>query len=140
MSIANPSYLAKGDIIPSRFVKQDGTNDFAVIQATANDRTAGVAQDGTREAPIPSVATNLAAKTGETLRVHGDGEDALLELGGTVTPGDRLKSDSVGRGVVIATTGSVNQNTAAVSLEGGVSGELIRVQVERQVERPVDAT
>jgi hypothetical protein len=124
----NPSYIAGGTIRPSRFVKYTA-NDFEVAEADANEKIAGISQEGTRTAPIPDVSTNEAAQSGETLQVYGDGEDCLLELGGTVVPGDDLKSDADGKGVVIA-TGAALQQIGAVALEGGVSGELIRVQVK----------
>lgn len=128
MPSANPSYVAGGDIAPSRFVKA-GSTDFEVLQATANAQILGIAQEGTREAPIPSVSTNLAASDTETLSVYGLTEECLLELGGTVTVGARLKSDANGKGVAAATTGTTAQEYGAIALEGGASGELIRVQV-----------
>jgi hypothetical protein len=132
-----PSYIAKGDINSSRFVKSDGTNDFAVVEGTANAEVRGIAMEGSREAPIPSVTSPLAAKTGEGLLVYGNGQQCLLELGGTVSAGDVLKSDSAGKGVVIATGGDTLQHIGAVALEGGVSAEKILVEVDIRSERPV---
>ena len=136
MSFATPSYIAKGDVYTCRFVKSDGTNDFAVVQATANDVVRGISQEGNREAPIPSVTSSLAAQDGESLKVYGETQECLLELGGTVAAGDRLKSDANGKGVNIATTGTTEQNIGAVALEGGASGAKIRVQVAISETRP----
>ena len=130
MPSPNPSYIAGGTIAPSRFVTHSQANDFEVTQAAANDKIAGISQEGTRTAPIPDVSTNEAAQSGETLQVYGDGEDCLLELGGAVNPGDELKSDADGKGVQIA-AGATVQQIGAIALEGGASGELIRVQVKR---------
>jgi len=128
MAIAGPSFIAKGDIYPCRFVKQDDSNDHAVLQAGANAKIIGVSQQGTREAPIPSVSTALAAAANESLRVHGMGEECLLELGGTVAAGDDLKADANGKGVVIA-NGTTTQEVGATALSSGVSGDKIRVMV-----------
>lgn len=123
----NPSFLAGGNISPSRFVKPDLGTDFSVIQATANSTIAGISQSGSREAPIPAVTTPYAAADGESLRVHGMGEVCLLTLGGTVAAFDQLKSDGNGKGVVAA-AGVTTQEIGAVALQSGVSADIILVQ------------
>ena len=129
----NPQWMAKDDIRPSRFVMSDLENDFSVVEATANRKTVGVSQQGTNNPPIPSESDDFAAISGETLRVHGLTEECLLKLGGTVVVGDDLKSDSAGRGVVIA-QGTSKQEVGALALQSGTINQLIRVQVERRVE------
>ncbi len=124
----NPNYIASGTIRPSRFVHATD-NDFEVAESGANEAIAGISMEGTRTAPIPDVATNEAAQDGESLHVYGQGESCLLELGGTVNPGDLLKSTATGTGEVI-TSGAALQEIGAKALEGGVSGELILVQVQ----------
>lgn len=132
----SPSFTAEGDIRPSRFVKI-GAADFACLEADANNETLGIAHEGTEEAPIPSVSTNLAASSGGQLRVYGEGEECLLELGsGGATLGGKLKSDADGKGVDIATTGTTIQYYGAVALEAGSAGDLIRVIVQRGSVRP----
>ena len=111
-----------------RFVHQTD-NDFEVAEANANEAIAGISMEGTRTAPIPDVTANEAAQDGEPLQVYGQGEVCLLELGGTVNPGDLLKSDADGKGVVIASGGTL-QEIGAKAVEGGVSGEAILVQVQ----------
>jgi hypothetical protein len=129
----NPSYVSGGNISPSRFVKFDLGTDFSMIQATANATIWGISMEGSREAPIPSVSTVYAAQDGETLQIYGETETCLLELGGTVAAGDKLKSDGDGKGVVI-TAGTTTQQVGAVALQSGASGEKILVQVHRRSE------
>jgi len=124
----NPTFMAGGNIVPSRFVKWNLGEDNTVIQATANAKIQGIAQEGSREAPIPSVSTVYAAQDGEEIHVYGQGEVCLLELGGTVAAADDLKSDANGKGVVV-TAGTTTQEVGAQALQSGVSGEKIRVQV-----------
>ncbi|QDU97528.1 hypothetical protein [Lignipirellula cremea] len=135
MAHTSPCYVAKGDIVPMRFVKVHSA-DFSVVQATANAAVRGVSQEGSRTAPTPDVSTLLAASSGETLLVYGETEDCLLEIADDVSPGDKLKSDANGKGVPIATTGTTLQQIGAVALEGGASGDRIRVQVSLGSERP----
>jgi len=129
----NPQYIAGGNITAGRFVTFSPTADFTVTQAGANVKIAGISMVGTREAPIPSVTTPYAAQSGESLRVHGDTEVCHLTLGGTVEPGDDLKSDADGKGVKIA-GGTTTQEIGATSLQGGVSGDSILVQVSLRAE------
>ena len=50
----------------------------------------------------------------------------MLTLGGTVTRGDRLKSDASGQGV---TTTSTGDEIGAEALAGGASGDMVPVRV-----------
>lgn len=129
--MSSPNLVAKGNILPSRFVKFDGTNDYGVIQGTANARVAGIASEAGRECPLPSVSTMYAAQSGDPIHVYGDGEQCLLELNDTVVPGAVLKSDGNGYGVNWDVTGTTTQEGGAVALQGGVAGDKIRVQVKR---------
>ena len=122
-----PSFRAGGDVSPSRFVKLNASDDNQVLQCGANERPIGISQKHTKAFPIAG-ASGLAAADGDGLEVHGEGEVALLEYGGNVTRGDRLKSDADGKGVAVATSGPV-QNAGAVALESGADGELHLVQV-----------
>lgn len=134
-SIGTPAF-AGGDIYPCRFVKQSAAADFNVLQAEANDPIKGISQNGTNLPPIPDVTSDKAAVAGQQLRVHTAPEGCLLELGGTVTASDRLKSDADGKGVAIATTGTTPQRYGAVAQQGGVSGEKVLVEVVIGVESP----
>jgi len=129
----NPNYVASGNITSSRFVSPVSGSDFTVAQAIANSKIAGIAHEGSREAPIPSVTTPYAAADGESLVIYGQGEVCKLVLGGTVENGDDLKSDADGKGVII-TDSTTTQEIGATALEGGITGDHIRVQVQLRAE------
>jgi hypothetical protein len=121
-----PSFLATGNINPSRFVSLSG--NMQVQQAGANDAALiGISDPGTDFAPGVGAGSTLAAKAGEGLRVYGIGKVTLLTVTAAVTYGQRLKPDANGQGVVVG-TGSV-QNVGAIALESANAGELCRVYV-----------
>ena len=122
------NYMSGGTIRPSRFVNTLTTEDNTVEEADANEAIIGIAQEGAREPPLPGV-TLVAASDGDNVQVYQDGDECLLELGGTVAAGDYLKSDTGGKGVAIATTGATAQEIGARALGSGASGEKIRVRV-----------
>ena len=130
--------VAGGTIYPCRFVKPSTAADDRGLQATANDRLIGISYDHGKHAPLSDLVTdNPHAEAGDSLGLYGDGDNnVLLELGGTVTRGDRIKADANGKGVTVATTGTTIQQSGAVALESGVAGEKIRVHVQVSSERP----
>lgn len=131
--MSTPNYVAGGNIYPSRFVKASTAADFRVLQATANDRIAGISGIGTNYPPIvdPAITVNgYHAVAGQNCRVHGENDECLLELGsGGVTRGGLLKSDADGKGVAVATSGTTKQFPGARALESGSEGDKIRVEV-----------
>lgn len=130
------SFQAAESIAPSRFVKQNTSADHRVDVCDAiNDKVFGISHESTRTAPIPSASTD-AADAGENLLVYEDGDECLLELGGTVTRGGEIRSDATGKGIAIETTGSEQQRVGARALESGVSGDKIRVQVTIDTHAP----
>jgi|TARA_R110000824_G_scaffold41446_1_gene123295 hypothetical protein len=132
--------MANGDIRPARFVElQNASGQARAIEANANEKVIGISMNGTNKAPIPDVTSTNAAESGQHLRVHVQGEETLLELGGTVAAAAFIKSDADGKGVAALTTGTVTQEIGAVALESGVSGELIRVKVQLHRHRPAIA-
>ncbi len=133
----NPSFLPKGDIYPSRFVKMDGS-PWGVIQASAaTDKIIGVSGVGTQIAPGITGADGLAGRNGGPgIRIHGDGEQELIELGGTVDEGDLLKSDSDGKAVAVSFAETTNVFSGGRALEAGVSGNFIRMAIQVQTLRP----
>lgn len=134
-----PELVAGGDIRPFRFIKIDSTPgaSHTGLEADANDELIGVCGGETNYAPLSGIiTTNLHAKAGQPIKLHGDGEETLLELGDTVTQGQKLKSDNDGLGVPIASIGTTLQRYGAIALENGAAGERIRVQVLLGSERP----
>lgn len=115
--------VAAGDINPRRFVKQ-GSGSGKVVQADANAVIYGISQSGTRR-----FDSAIAASAGEGLRVYFPGEICELETGAAVSQNDRLKADSVGRGVVVSAADG--QQYGAIALEAaGAAGVFIKVRVE----------
>lgn len=129
--------IAGGDIRPFRFVKMDGTDAHEGKEADANERVIGICGGSTNQPPLSDlVLTALHAIEGQQIRLYGEGDQTILELGDTVTPFQRLKSDADGKGVPIATSGTTIQHFGAVALEGGSAGDRIEVQVQIGSERP----
>lgn len=126
------SRVANGNIAPSRFVKLDTSNQGRVLQCGAGERVYGIAQKETHNIALSGGGfttpdDGYAAVADEMLNIYGPGDPGvLLECGGTVTQGDLLKSDSNGKGVVVA---SNNDFYGARALEPGTSGQLVRVEV-----------
>lgn len=138
-SMSVPMFVSQGTIIRSRFVIAYASENHTVEEADANERTIGVATDSGRRAAIPSVTADPpeAAQEGEQLEVRFPGEIALLQIGsGGCSPGDRLKSDADGKGVLIATTGTTIQQIGAVALTAALEDELAEVLVVYASERP----
>lgn len=121
-----PSYgfKAGGNILPARFVIMSGSN--TVTQASTGEKVIGVSQRGTRNAPYSSLDDTYAAIAGESLNVYTEGDVCGLMLGGTVTYGDFLKSDSAGRGVA---SSADQEKYGARALKSGTVGEIIEVEV-----------
>ena len=123
-----PSFtkVANGNITPARFVKLDVTADGRVLQAGAGEQIYGISQAGTRNTPYSTLDDGFAAIAGENLKIFGPPDkEIMLELGGTVVRGDRLKSDASGRG--LATVIALDE-VGAIAAASGVLGELIPVQ------------
>ncbi len=131
MSLSVITYQASGNINPARFVAQMPGSDFQVIQSTASTRPVGISHNGTQEAPGTDADAGFAATNGRLLRVYNTGEEGYLELGGVVSAGDFLVSDSVGRGVTASLTSTSNQTLGAFALQSGFIGHKVRVQVRQ---------
>lgn len=116
----NATFLASGTIAPCRFVKQ--SDSYTAAQAGAGDTVIGVGQ----QASDAFNSLTVAATSGQPIGVYGNSQECYLEFGGSVTAGDRLKSDSAGKGV----TANATEGSGAVALESGSSGNLYRVRVQ----------
>lgn len=119
-------YAAGGNILPARFVMHSTAADWTVLEATSGALTCGVSPRSTHTAPLSGLDDGYAAVSGESVRIFVEGEVCGLELGGTVTAGERLKATTNGKGIA-ATAGATY---GAVALQAGVSGEIIEVRVE----------
>ena len=122
------SYVANGNIAPSRFVKADSSVGKVVANATATTFMLGISGEATRNTPLTGYDDGYHAIAGENCRVYGDLEECLLELGGTVSFGDLLTASTGGVGI---TTTTNNHAYCAQALQSGVSGQLIKVKVLR---------
>lgn len=121
------SFMANGNIRPSRFVKQDTTANFKVLEADANERTIGVSNEATREAPISGSST-YAAIAGQELGVYGPGDECYLEIGsGGCVAGDLLTPDADGKGVINTTD---KRWYGARALETASENEFAKVLIE----------
>lgn len=134
------SWIAGGNIAPSRFVKASTTANNTALQATDGsashgDPVVGISQKGTHNVPgtIGGVAIDdgYAAIAGMSVGVYDQadsekGQFIDLELGGTVAAGDYLKSDANGKGVTSSTDGDYY---GARTFVAGVAGQLVRVQI-----------
>jgi len=130
-----PSYslTADGDIRPSRFVKLATGTAGRVAECDAGEQIYGVSGPSVRNAPYSTLDDGLHAVAGEGVLVYGPPEkDVMLELGGTVTRGQFLKSDADGKGV--ASTAD-QERVGAIALDSGTSGKLIPVQLLPPMER-----
>lgn len=125
--MAYQSFRASGNIYPARFVKFVTTSTGKVAECDAGEKVYGISQLGVRRDPYIETLGRAAAD-GEPIMVFDDGEDCTLEIGGTVVPGDRLKSDADGKGV--ATTTNLDEY-GAIAINGGSSGDQILVKVQR---------
>lgn len=119
------SKIAGGNVTPARFVKLDSTVG-RVVECGAGEDMFGISQPSTRRLALSGWDDGFAAVAGENLNIIGPGDDeALLELGGTVTHGQNIKSGAAGVGVAATTD---KDKVGAIALQSGVSGELIRVK------------
>lgn len=111
---------AGGTIRPHRFVKF-GATENTLLECDAGEAAIGIAD---RIGSPPSVPAAIQAVEGERLDYVLIGITDL-ELGGAVDQGEYLVSDADGKGVAYAGSGWVG----ARALEGGVSGDLVRVKL-----------
>lgn len=105
---------AEAAIATDIFVKI-GVADRQFIPSTAGAKIIGISTD-----VIAIDTTGPVAYTGEY----------KLKIGGTVTRGDYLKSDSSGFGITVTTN---LDEYGAVALESGVSGDTISVLVQNGI-------
>lgn len=119
--------VATGNIAPCIFVKLATTADGKCTAAGAGEKIFGISGPSERNPPLDGLQDGFHAIAGENVHIFTAGaRDVLLTLGGTVVPGDRLKSDASGFGVVTITN---LDEYGAIAMAAGVSGERIPVNV-----------
>lgn len=119
------SYIARGDIRPSRFVKRDTASNHGVLEADAGDTPVGVSYEGTRYAPLPNVSP-LAAISGEPVLVYTEGMPCEIVAAASITSGQYLKPDADGQAIV-AVAGDIY---GAIADASGASGQNVKVTVK----------
>lgn len=117
---------AGGNVHPMVFVKLDTAADNQVLECGAGDTPFGISQRGTRRAPFEGLDDALAAIAGEELLVYQLHEDCWLNIGASVTPGQRLKPSTGGVGIPVAAD---QDKYGAIASQAGTSGKLIEVTV-----------
>ena len=122
------TFISTADIYAARFVKLSTAPPGRCTQCGAGDKVYGISQLGLRRSPYVEATAGRVAAVDEPVGVFDDGEECLLEIGGTVTAFDRLKADANGKGVV--TTTNLDEY-GAIAFQSGVSGDQIRVKVQR---------
>jgi hypothetical protein len=119
MPLLNPNYVAGEDLYPKRFVKRATDEGNAVLMNdSGTTASVGVTQNGTREAPIPSVTEALAAKDGEPVRVHGLGDTCEVESGEALTDGAELMAGTNGV-AMLATAGNYVSGICQKAVDSG---------------------
>lgn len=116
------SKRAGAAVNPRRFVMMD-TLSTLVIQAAAVT------------SKIFGVSGILSVASGGVVDVSLVGEIAEIECGDTVTFGDLLTSDSVGRAIELSSTilASSSARSGGMALESGVVGDIIHILVYPQL-------
>lgn len=124
--LGDMSYIAGGTIRPHRFCKH-GTTERTVLEADAGEVTIGISHGSKRFAPWSELDDGNHAVANESVGLHGEGEIAYLQIAGTVSYGDLLKSDADGCGV-----GSVADDEwyGAKAEQPGVADDVIKVRVK----------
>ena len=126
-----PSWKASNTIAPCTFVTIDPNFDEQVLQSVVGDMPIGVMWDGMRLTPGLAGSDNtIAAISGDYgFRIIGLGNDCLIQLAGTVSPGNVLKPNGSGQAI----SGAVGDRYGAIALQAGTSGVRIRCLVQRGV-------
>lgn len=125
---AAPSFIAGGNISPSRFVKGEAGTSNTILQCVADDRAIGISHESTLEAPIPS-ASAFGATDGLTVQVYGLGEVCEVLGAATIAAFDFLKPDANGSAVVAGPGDAYS----AIALVDAVSGDKVKVVIREGV-------
>jgi hypothetical protein len=127
MPLLNPAYVAGEDLAPARFVKRSTSeNDVVVYADDGTSPVVGVTFNGTRQAPIPSVSTSLAAADGEGVRVHGLSDVCEVEAGEDLTDGAEVTAGTDG----VAMLAAAGDYVGGIVRDGVESGEKAWIHIQ----------
>ncbi len=132
MGVGETSLFPNGNILYSSFVKLDTTTEGYCLNAGTGGRVFGIAGAFTHGMAITINGVDVddayaGVAGGPAIKIYGEGATKVpLVLGGTVSIGDRLKSDSSGYGVATVTN---LDEFGAIARQAGVSGQIIEVDV-----------
>lgn len=130
--MARGSFVAAGNILPSRFVKLDTTsgNTGKVLQAGAGDNVYGVSAQWTRNAPFDPLDDGYVAVSGGNVRVYTAADPAdepYIEVDGAYVQGTLLKPST--NGIATSTTTNLDIAGAVLLEQSTASGQLVRCRV-----------
>lgn len=118
------SYIARGTILPARFVKRDTASNHGVLQCVADELAVGISYEGTRAAPLPGVAAQSAI-VGENVLVYTETMPCEVVAGEAIAAGDKLKPDANGAAVVCA----IGEAYSAIADANCTTGQNCKVTV-----------
>jgi len=126
-----PIFTAGGTIVVGTIVKLDTTNNNTVVACGAGEVAFGVAQLGSRSAPIPDISTDppQAATSGESLQVYTAGMYAHVRAGAAITAGDKVKSTNAAKGTPCVFGAGTREYYIGTALETVADGELCKILV-----------
>ena len=130
--MARGSFVAAGDIRPSRFVKLSTVAGATgkVLQAGATDNVIGVSQQGTRNPAYSSLDDGFAAIAGENVRVYtaADPEDMpYIEVDAAYPQGTLLKPST--NGIATATVTNLDIAGAILMEASTAANQLVQCRV-----------
>lgn len=123
------SYVAGGNIAPSRFVSQSTSLNRTVTASQSADNTViGISGLYTHLPPLLGLDDGFCAVAGMNVQVFGpDDELAFLEISAAVSAGDFLKPDTGNAGKAI-TASAADDFYGAKALDAGAAGAIIKVK------------
>lgn len=125
----SPGFIAEGNINPSRFVKVGAAAHGLLVAAAATDVSIGITSDFQKAHPITG-ASDVHAASGDPVSVLMEGSVCKLQCGsGGLSVGSLVVSDSAGKGVIAAASGTALQWVGAIALEAGAEDEFVTVKV-----------
>ena len=111
-------------VLTKNFTTGAATEPYRLVKLTGDDQVEhAAASTDTIIGATTEVGTDGA---GERQDVHVVGI-AEVELGGTVSRSDYVRSDANGKAVTASPSGGTNAGVAGIALDGGVDGDIVDV-------------